>query len=55
MEPNIKSSFIPTDTVRRRSGGGVGSYAGGAFDLVTLGAVILFVASLALASSFVSS
>ena len=47
MESKITSSFIPTDTVRRSPSGP--SYKSGGFDLLLLGGIILFVASVALA------
>jgi hypothetical protein len=47
MDSKITSSFIPRDTVRSSSN--VPSYRSGAFDLLMLGSVILFIASLALA------
>jgi hypothetical protein len=47
MDSKITSSFIPRDTVRNSSN--VPSYRSGAFDLLMLGSVILFIASLALA------
>mgnify|MGYP007077386413 CR=1 FL=1 len=47
MESKITSSFIPTDTVR--SGPSGPSYRSGGFDLLLLGGIILFVASVALA------
>lgn len=46
MEPNIKSSFIPSDTVQtKKSRGPINS---GLTDIFVLGAIVLFIASLAL-------
>ncbi|PIR86274.1 hypothetical protein COU13_01945 [Candidatus Kaiserbacteria bacterium CG10_big_fil_rev_8_21_14_0_10_43_70] len=47
MDSKITSSFIPTDTVR--GGPDRPSYKSGGFDLLMLGGIILFIASVALA------